>query len=422
MEKRGGFANFETILLVGIVGIVIFIVLVAVVVVALIRRGQVPVETPTPMVATFTPIGTGVLPPTATLIPVPPTETLTALPPTGTFTPVPTETFTPVPPSSTPTGVKAPVCQNVAGEELNVRAGPGTEYAPPLGALSPGQAVDVIGKNAQYVTWWKIRAGVLEGWVAARFCIGDFDPNQVPIVYVPAPTACWVQVPNLTQRKIPEAEGLARQLQLLPVRDPRCMSEGDHNLGDVVTGQSLAAGSTVACGTQIVLTYIREGDICQPTPTPCWAQVPDLTQKKIQEAEEQARQAGLVPVGDPQCIPEGNNDLGGVVTGQSLAAGSKVACQRQIVLTYFKEGDICPPTPTPCSISACSEFGGEIYTVQPGEWIAKLCRSRGYYEPRLDFCIDWTTLHSCIANPNDVRPGQEICLPPPEGPGTPAPP
>jgi uncharacterized protein YraI len=255
--------------------------------------------------------------------------------PTETSTPIPTETFTPVPPPLTPTGAKTPNCKNVAGEDLNVRAGPGMEYDPPLGVLSPGQVAVVIGKNAPYATWWKIRSGELEGWVSARFCVGDFDPNQVPIIYVPPPTPCRVQVPDLTQRKINEAEEQARQAQLVPIRDPRCMSEGNYDLGDVVTGQSLAPGSSVPCGSKILLTYIKEGDICTPTPTPC-----DIS-------------------------------------------------------------------------SSCMEYGGEIYTVRPGDWIAQLCRGRGYYGPVLDICVNWTILHSCISNPDKLQPGQQICLPPP---------
>jgi hypothetical protein len=422
MKKRGGFANLDTMLIAGVGVVLVTILLAVVIVMVVLGSGQVPPATPTPVVIIPTPTYTLALPPTATFVPVPAPATFTPVPATATFTPIPTETFTPTPLSPTPTGVKAPMCQNLAGQELNVRAGPGVEYDPPLGALSPGQVVDVIGKNAQYVTWWKIRAGTLEGWVSARYCLGDFDPNQVPIVYVPDPTPCWVRVPDLTQRKIHEAEQQAHQFQLVPVLEPRCMPEGNYDLGGVVTDQSPPAGSTVACGSRIVLTYFREGDICQPTPTPCLAQVPDLTQRKIEEAEELARQAKLVPVRDPNCIPEGNPDLGDVVTEQSLASGSTVACQSQVVLTYFREGDICPLTPTPCSVSSCTEFGGEVHTVRPGEWIAQLCRSRGYYEPKLDFCIDWTTLHSCIDNPNNVRPGQEICLPAPAGAGTPSPP
>jgi hypothetical protein len=420
MQKRGGFGNLETMLIAGVGVVLVTILLAVVIVMVVLGPGQPPAATPTLAAVIPAPTYTSLFPPTATFIPVPVPATFTPVPATATLTPIPTETFTPIPPSPTPTGVKAAMCQNLAGQELNVRAGPGVEYSPPLGALSPGQMVDVIGKNAQDVTWWKIRAGTLEGWVSARYCLGDFDPNQVPIVYVPDPTPCYVQVPGLTQRKIHEAEQQARQFQLVPVLEPRCMPEGNTDLGNVVTDQSLPVGSTVVCGSRIVLTYFREGEICQPTPTPCWVQVPDLTQKKIEEAEELARQAQLAPVRDPRCMPEGDQDLGDVVTEQSLAAGSKVACQSRVVLTYIKEGDMCPLTPTPCSISSCTESGGELYTVRPGDWIAQLCRNRGYTEPRLDFCIDWTTLHSCISNPNNVQPGQEICLPVPAGAGTPS--
>lgn len=317
MENGGVSTNLRTILILGIVVIVITIILAAAAVIAVIGSDQNPAPTLGAMAVTAT--NTSVLPPTAT------------------FTPSPTE----IPPPSNPSLAQVPTCQNVSGEALSVREGPGVAYDPPPGALSPGQVVTVVGKNAQHATWWKITVGELKGWVSAQSCVGDFDPNQVPIIYAPPAPPCWVEVPDLTQRKIDEAEEGARQARLLPARDARCMSEGDHDLGDVVTGQSLAPGSRVGCGTQILLTFMREGDICPPG--------------------------------------------------------------------------------TACAVSDCAKFGGEVYALQSGDLIAQLCRDRGYHGPTLDFCIDWTALHSCIPDPENLQPGSEICLPPSEDVPTPTP-
>jgi hypothetical protein len=52
------------------------------------------------------------------------------------------------------------------GDTLNVRGGPGTSY-PVVGRLPAGTRVTLIEgpRTGEGLTWWRIRAGNLEGWV-----------------------------------------------------------------------------------------------------------------------------------------------------------------------------------------------------------------------------------------------------------------
>jgi Bacterial SH3 domain len=156
-----------------------------------------------------TPLGATALP-TATRTPTPtntPTPTVTFTPtegpsatPTFTFTPsntpTNTATFTPAPPTATPVergtlpatwtpegfvegtpgtvqpgpGTAAPSLNIqalvIAGESINVREGPGRNFAP-VGALRPGATVEVIGRSGDG-QWVQVRLeDDVEGWVFA---------------------------------------------------------------------------------------------------------------------------------------------------------------------------------------------------------------------------------------------------------------
>jgi uncharacterized cupredoxin-like copper-binding protein len=112
--------------------------------------------------------GPGPLPtPTATLV-IQPTNTLVIQPtlPPGQPTP------TPCSPSIT------------SNTELNVRAGPGTNYQA-IGTMRKGDVAQVTGRNADS-TWWQIVFSGAQGWVS----VGYTTPNcveNVPVVGPPAP-------------------------------------------------------------------------------------------------------------------------------------------------------------------------------------------------------------------------------------------
>ncbi|HMQ55734.1 MAG TPA: SH3 domain-containing protein, partial [Anaerolineae bacterium] len=122
---------------------------------------------------TTQPSGAG---PTAT--PRQPTATPTANP-----TIVPTRVPAPIP--APPVG--AGVAQLAVNANLNVRAGPGTNY-PILGVLLYGQKAEIIGRNPQG-DWWQVRfAGTYNdhGWVSAAYATA-VNISNVPIVYAPPP-------------------------------------------------------------------------------------------------------------------------------------------------------------------------------------------------------------------------------------------
>jgi hypothetical protein len=112
-----------------------------------------PTETPTP---TATPTET----PTLTATPTP-VDTPTATP-TDTPTPTPTETPTPTPTATPPPTPDAMVQVNA----LNLRAGPGTDYAV-VDTLRFGDSLQVIGRYGSDCSWLEVITPTgLQGWVA----------------------------------------------------------------------------------------------------------------------------------------------------------------------------------------------------------------------------------------------------------------
>ena len=168
----------------------------------------------------------------------------------------------------------------------------------------------MIGQNFQNdVVWWKIGDG---SWVSGKYCIGNKEAETVE--FAPAPPT-----PTLTPTTVPT-------------------------------------------------------DISTATPQ-CWAQVPNLltshTQRTIEFARDEARRALLQPIDDPRCFLEGDHDLEGVVTAQSLAPATLVSCGSKIILTYFT-GPPCTPTPFPM---VDTDLDGVLdsqdncpYHHNPGQW------------------------------------------------------
>ncbi len=139
--------------------------------------------------ATRTPLPTFTLPPSATPDIVQPTDT-SAAPPAPTATPT-TPTPTPGPPTVQPSPTPAVNLAAVTVEvNLNVRAGPGTNY-PRVGSLAPGSTVPIVGRNADG-SWWQITFEDVPGgkaWISAGYGTAR-NADNVPVVEVspPAPT------------------------------------------------------------------------------------------------------------------------------------------------------------------------------------------------------------------------------------------
>jgi hypothetical protein len=100
----------------------------------------------------------------------------------GAATPVPT-------PTSAPTarpddmGILSGPLARINTSSLNVRQGPGTNYAP-VGTLVQGDQVQIVGRNADS-SWWAIQYGNGTGWVIASLVIPEGDMSQVPLVAAP---------------------------------------------------------------------------------------------------------------------------------------------------------------------------------------------------------------------------------------------
>ena len=120
-----------------------------------------------------------------------PTQQATSQPtaqPTAQPTTAPATAPTAVPTSAVPLAVvEAPV--------VNVRNGPGTEYAP-VGSLVAGQSCQIIGRN-QANSWLQLScAGGLTGWVRADLLATTGAVSSVSVVQVAAPPTPTVSAPT----------------------------------------------------------------------------------------------------------------------------------------------------------------------------------------------------------------------------------
>lgn len=121
----------------------------------------------------------------------------TSEPSTPAATPVPTAepsstpTLTPLP-TEGPTDTPQNPPQAIINELLNVRSGPGTDYAR-VGKLQPGAMVIISGKNGDG-TWWQIVYPDTEtgnGWIAAAYAAAQ-NTETVPVIAELPPTPLLV--------------------------------------------------------------------------------------------------------------------------------------------------------------------------------------------------------------------------------------
>ena len=109
-------------------------------------------------------------------------------------TPTPTIQMTP-----TPVAAKDPVA-DVTAENLNIRTGPGTEYAK-VGVLPRGSRVFIIGQNDG---WWQVRLeGGRTGWVSAKYAPAQGPTDQIPVASAPpTPTPEPTNTPGPTPEPV----------------------------------------------------------------------------------------------------------------------------------------------------------------------------------------------------------------------------
>lgn len=166
--------------------------------------------TPPPLVNTATMAAVAVAPtnpplsePTPT--PAAPAETPTPVPPTA--TPLPTATL-PEPPAD-------PILV-INSSDVNVRAGPGTEFEI-LAVTDRGQEYQVVGKNSTG-NWWQICCIEGEnGWVTSEFADTDGPVDQVAVVGETTPTVATggseqVSAATVTTAVTPTATALSFDL------------------------------------------------------------------------------------------------------------------------------------------------------------------------------------------------------------------
>jgi hypothetical protein len=130
--------------------------------------------------------------PAATKPPVTPTTAATA-------TAVPSPT--PVPATPTPAAPRITANQNV-----NVRGGPGANYAK-IGELTAGQSFDIVGKNSAG-DWYQFSFNGQQGWVRQDFVTLNGDAGVVQIaqnIPAPPPTARPAPPPPPTAPPAPPA-------------------------------------------------------------------------------------------------------------------------------------------------------------------------------------------------------------------------
>ena len=144
--------------------------------------------------------------PAAPATPVPPAATavvITASAPAATADSAPAPTDTPVPPSPTLSPTPASASLTVASDTVNVRGGPGTNYAV-LGRLQQGQTFPITGKNAAG-DWWEFDYSGRTGWVFGQNVrVTSPDLVQVAANIPAAPTARPVPT-RAPQRAAPTA-------------------------------------------------------------------------------------------------------------------------------------------------------------------------------------------------------------------------
>jgi Bacterial SH3 domain len=160
-------------------------------------------------------VGAGCAGSTPETVSVPPTKTpkptftATAEPPTVVFAtatpaipPTPEATATPAPTEVPPSATPEPAPSFTAGQNVNIRSGPGTNY-PRLGTLVAGQSFEILGKNAAG-SWLQFVYDGDAAWVSADMVAVSGDLGAVEVAQnVPAPPVVAAPRPQPTSPPAP---------------------------------------------------------------------------------------------------------------------------------------------------------------------------------------------------------------------------
>lgn len=128
-------------------------------------------------------------------------------PPPPSATPEPTE---PPPPSATPEPTEIPVPIARFPNSINVRSGPGTNFAPPIGSFRANETTEILAVNLRG-DWLRVAFGNGSGWVFSALAEIEGDitdlpreagpptpvPTAIPPTATPAATATSAVTNNL---------------------------------------------------------------------------------------------------------------------------------------------------------------------------------------------------------------------------------
>lgn len=141
-------------------------------------------------------------------------------------------------PPPTPEGLVLPtmptsgtcVVATLQAVNVNIRSGPGLEFATVGGGMNPENLYTVIGRTGDS-SWWQIAAG----WVAAEVTRRGGDCTRVPITYTP-PTA--TPIPTLVPTITPTLTGpLYPKYHLITDVQTQVSGSGPYQITAIVNGQ-----------------------------------------------------------------------------------------------------------------------------------------------------------------------------------------
>jgi hypothetical protein len=151
----------------------------------------------------------------------------------------------PPPPSATPSNPTVTTTQGV-----NLRRGPGTEFAPPVGSMPANATADIIAVNPAG-TWYKVRSSFGEGWITAQYVTVSGDTSSIPVdVGPPTPvpaTATFTPVPA-TATPITQVNLFAGNIRIDPATAP-CFPPGQGSFNIYIDVANLGTSANTVGGT-----------------------------------------------------------------------------------------------------------------------------------------------------------------------------
>ncbi|TQS47033.1 Stk1 family PASTA domain-containing Ser/Thr kinase [Cryptosporangium phraense] len=172
---------------------------------------------------------------------------------------------------------------------------------------------------------------------------GDDDPSS-PASAAAAPSGSAargpVSVPTLVGKRLPDAEqrltsvGLDAHVVDATGRNRVVLSRENW----IVRSQDPAAGRKVAAGSKITLRVSKPTDVAS-TQAPVDGVIPDVVCRDLQAAQDAMQAAGFFVLDSVDGTGKGRRQLvdrNWVVTGQSVAAGTRPVRSTRVLLTVVK--------------------------------------------------------------------------------------